>query len=179
MFKIRVTTCIIILILCISFTGCATLQRKFVRKKKKQEKVAPVIVTYDYSKELRVDELYKKHFLFWKAWQLELIERMDASYKKRKSCYDHTIASLMEMKKYLAESKAAELDPFITQIKAIDPDIKEKRLSKSKKHKMRQLLEKTKRQIEKKFSYSDVKEFLELKNTQIITDNIHQMITDE
>ncbi len=64
----------LVLILFFSFTGCAALQRKFVRKKKKQEAPAPVITTFDYSKELRVDELYKRHFLFWKTWHLERSE---------------------------------------------------------------------------------------------------------
>ena len=163
MFKARYVRCVTVLILCVSLAGCAGLQRKFARKKEKEERLAPVITTYDYSKELRVDELYKKHFLFWKTWQMELIERMDASYKKRRSCYDHTLASLAEMKKYLADAKAAELEPFVAQIKSIDPDIRKKRLTKSKKYRMRVLLEKTRRQIEKKFSYSDVEGFLELK----------------
>ena len=160
MYKSRALTYIIILIFCISTTGCAALQRKFVRKKKKQERVVPVVTTYDYSKELRVNELYKKHFLFWKTWQSELIDRMDGSYKKRIECYNYTVESLMEMKKYLADFKAAELEPFIAQIKSIAPDIRKRRLSKNKKYRLRQLLEKTRRQIEKRFSYSDVKDQL-------------------
>ncbi|MEE8317994.1 MAG: hypothetical protein V3S13_03705 [Candidatus Omnitrophota bacterium] len=152
-----------ILMLAISFVGCAGLQRKFSRKKKKEEKIAPVITTYDYSKELRVDELYKRHFLFWKSWQSELIERIDGSYKKRVSCYDYTVSSLMEMKKYLAGAKAEELESFIAKIKALAPQIKDKRLTKIKGYRMKLLLEKTKRQIDKGFSYSDVKDSLEFK----------------
>ena len=163
MFRSRLMTCSIILMLCVSFTGCAGLQRKFVRNKKKEERIMPVITTHDYSKELRADELYRKHFLFWKTWQSELIDRMETTYKKRGSCYDHTLASLMEMKKYLRDPKAAELEPFIAEIRSIDPNIREKRLSKSAKYRMKQLLERTKRQIEKGFSYSDVKQFLELR----------------
>jgi len=163
MLRKRPLTYIVILIVAISFTGCAGLQRKFSRKKKKEEKIAPVITTYDYSKELRVDELYKRHFLFWKSWQSELIERIDGSYKKRVSCYDHTVSSLMEMKKYLASSKAEELEPFIAKIKAVGLQIKDKRLTKIKRHRIKLLLEKIKRQIDKEFSYSDVKDFLEFK----------------
>ena len=101
MHKTKILRYIVILFLCLSFAGCATLQKKFVRKKKEEEKPAPVITMYDYSKDLRTDELYKKHFLFWKTWQLELIGRMDATYKKRNDCYDHIIANLMEMQRYL------------------------------------------------------------------------------
>ena len=161
----RILTKFIILVLCFSLTGCAGLQRKFVRKKKQQDRVAPVVTTRDYSKGLRVAELYKKHFLFWKAWQLELIDRLDAAYKKRVSCYDYTVDSLMEMKKYMRASKAEELDPFIKDIESMESLIKKKRLTKSQKYKIKQVLERTRRQIEKKFSYEDVKDHLELQNT--------------
>ena len=92
-----------IFVLCLSLVGCAAMQRKFARRKKeKEEKHAPIIVkTFDYSKDLRVDELYKRHFLFWQSWHSELIDRMDSSYKKRSECYAHIISSLSEMNKYL------------------------------------------------------------------------------
>ncbi|NQT75779.1 MAG: hypothetical protein HQ566_04580 [Candidatus Omnitrophica bacterium] len=164
MFRNRTWTFIFILLLCVSFTGCAGLQRKFARKKKKQEDKSPIVVsTYDYSKELRVDELYKKHLLFWQSWQTELLGRLDATYKKRTSCYDYTVASLTEMKKYLASPKAEELEVFIKNIKSIDPVIKKKHLSRGEKNRIKNLLEKTKRQIDKSFSYSDVKDYLELR----------------
>lgn len=162
MMKKKCIIYLLLLILFISFSGCATLQKKFVRKKKQEEKATPIITMYDYSKDLRVDELYKKHFLFWKTWQLELIERMDATYKKRNVCYDHIIASLMEMERYLAAPKREELQPFLERIKSIDPMIRKGRLSKSEKYRMREMLEDVRRQIEKRFSYSDVKDFLEL-----------------
>lgn len=162
MIKSRFFKIALVLILSISFAGCAALQRKFVRKKKKEQKAAPVITTFDYSKGLRVDELYKKHFLFWRTSQSELVDKLDSGYKKRVYLFNHTVESLSEMKKYLSGSKREELEGFIEEIKSIDRDIKKKRPSKNKEYKMRQLLERTKRQIDKRFSYSDVKGFLEL-----------------
>lgn len=154
---------IIIFILCITLVGCAGLQRKFIRKKKEEPKPLPITEMYDYKKELRVDELYKKHFLFWKSWQGELIDKMDWTYKKRTECYEGLLENLAEMKKYLKEEKAKELDPFIEELAAIDAKVRKKRLVESEKYRMRQLLERTKRQIEKRFSYSDVKDYLELR----------------
>jgi hypothetical protein len=118
---------------------------------------------HDYGKDLRVGELYKKHFLYWKTWQTELIDRIDGTYKKRIECYDHSLMHLLEMERYLGGTKAEELQVFIAQIKSIDPDIRKKRLSKSEILNITHLLEKTKRQIDKKFSYLDVKNFLEFK----------------
>jgi len=162
MFK-RIVAPFFILIICVSLVGCAALQRKFVRRKKKQEIPTPVITTFDYSKELRVDELYKRHFLFWKTWHLELMERMDATYKKRLDCYDNTLIELGEFRKYLPDPKAGELDVIIKEIKGIGPDIKKRRLSRSTKYRMTKLLERTFRRIVKRFSYPKVKGRLELK----------------
>ncbi|MBU1888000.1 MAG: hypothetical protein KKB46_02220 [Candidatus Omnitrophica bacterium] len=152
----------LVLIFSVSLCGCGGLQRKFARKKKDEAKPAPVITTYDYAKDRRVDELYRKHFLFWKSWQTELIDRMGGTYKKRAECFDFTISSLREMKKYLKEPKSSELEEFIVRIKTIDPGVKDARLSKSQQYRMRHLLETTKRQIDKQFSYSKIKDSLEL-----------------
>ncbi len=151
------------LMLLVSFTGCAALQRKFTRKKKDKGRVVPVITTYDYSKDLRVEELYKKRFLFWKTWHDELIDRMDTGHKKRVACFDNALENMIEMRKYLASPKAEELDPYIKKMTDIDKDIKEGRLTRSEKYNIKKALEKIKRQVNKNFSFSDVEEFLELR----------------
>src|SRR3989338_1594063 len=114
----------VIIILCMCIAGCAGVQRKFARKKKEEVKQLPIITTYDYAKELRVDELYKKRFLFWKSWQGELIDRMGDGYKKRAECYDELMENLLEMQKYLNDEKYKELTAFVTEIKTVDPAVK-------------------------------------------------------
>ena len=163
MFKSKTGRYIVILILCVVFSGCAGLQRKFTRKKKKEERHAPVIITYDYAKDLRVEELYKKRFLFWKSWHGELIDRIAGTYMKRIECYDQAVMNLMEMEKYLREETSSELKPFIEDMKSISLDIKKRRLSKGEQIKLKSLLEKAKRSIDKKFSYPRVKDSLELR----------------
>jgi len=156
----RLFISIVILMLCISVSGCAALQRKFVRKKKKKEKDAAIVTAYDYSKGLRVDELYGRHFLFWQSWHTELIGKIDGTYKKRSACFGYIISSLKDMKKYLNSPKDEELEKVIEELHSIGPDIRKQRLTKSQKYKIRKFLEKTKRHIDKNFSYTDVKGFL-------------------
>ncbi len=153
----------VIILLCASIAGCAGMQRKFARKKQKEEKPLPIVTTYDYAKEQRVDELYKKRFLFWKSWQGELIDRMGDNYKKRTECYDELVQNLTEMQKYLNDEKYKELEVFITEIKSVNPDVKKIDLRGSEQYRITQLLEKTKRLIDKRFSYTKVKNFLELR----------------
>jgi hypothetical protein len=153
----------VIIALCICIAGCAGMQRKFARTKKEETKQLPIVTTYDYAKERRVDELYKKRFLFWKSWQGELIDRMGDSYKKRTECYDELVQNLLEMQKYLNDEKYKELENFITEIKSVDPDVKKIDLTASERYRIAQLLEKTKRLIDKRFSYTHVKGSLELR----------------
>ena len=153
----------VIIVLCISIVGCAGVQRKFTRKKKDEAKPLAIVTTYDYPIEQRVDELYKKRFLFWKSWQGELIYRMDETYKKRAECYDELMQNLLEMQKYLNDEKYKELADFIAEIKSVGPAVKEIDLTKSEKYRITQLLEKTKRLIDKRFSYSHVKDSLQLR----------------
>jgi dsDNA-binding SOS-regulon protein len=153
----------VIILLCASIAGCAGMQRKFARKKQKEEKPLPVVTTYDYAKEQRVDELYKKRFLFWKSWQGELIDRIGDTYKKRTECYDELMQNLTEMQKYLNDEKYKELEVFITEVKSVDLDVKKIDLRGSEQYRISQLLEKTKRLIDKRFSYNKVKDFLELR----------------
>jgi hypothetical protein len=154
---------VIVIVLCLCITGCAGMQRKFSRKKPQEEKVSPVVTTYDYPIEQRVEELYKKRFLFWKSWQGELIDRMDDTYKKRIECYDQLMQNLFEMQKYLSGEKNKELEAFITEIKSVGPVVKKMDLRGSEKHRVAQVLEKTKRLIDKRFSYSKVRDSLELR----------------
>ena len=160
---IRGFRCGIVIALCISIAGCAGMQRKFTRKKKEEAKTLPIVTTYDYAKEHRVDELYKKRFLFWKSWQGELIDRMNDTYKKRIKCYDELMQNLVEMQKYLNDEKYKELETFITEIKSVDPDVRKIDLTNSEKYRIAQVLEKTKRRIDKRFSYTHVKGSLELR----------------
>ena len=154
---------IVILILCISIAGCAGMQRKFTRKKHKEEKAMPIVTTYEYPIEERVDELYKKRFLFWKSWQGELIDRMEDNYKKREECYNELMQNLTEMKKYLNDEKCKELEGFVAEIKSLDPDVKKIDLTKNEQYRIAQVLEKTRRMIDKRFSYTHVKDSLQLR----------------
>jgi len=139
------------------------MQRKFARRKKDEPKTPAIVTTYDYPIEKRVDELYKKRFLFWKSWQGELIDRIGDGYKKRTECYNELMQNLLEMQKYLNDEKYKELDAFIAQIKTVDEPVKKIDLTNNEKYKISQLLEKTKRLIDKRFSYSKVKNSLELR----------------
>ncbi len=161
MFRKKYFTIAVSLLLCIALFGCASLQRKFTRRKEKEEDEPLIVTSFNYSKDLRSDELYKKHFLYWKTWHTELIDRLDEDAKKRSSCYNHMYMHLQEMQKYLDELKAKEMEKYRKKMEGIEKDVKERRLTRISRLRIKRSLEKTFRQITKRFSFSDVKENLD------------------
>ena len=160
-----VLVCGVLTIVCM-LAGCEAFVRKFTRKPNKEQlpREEMVLVPEEYkAPQMTSEELYRQHFLFWKSWQGELIDRMGDNYKKRTECYYELMQNLLEMQKYLNDQKYNELGVFITEIKSVDPDVKKIDLRGSEQYRITQVLEKTKRLIDKRFSYTKVKDFLELR----------------
>ena len=96
---------------------------------------------------------------------------MGNGYKKRTECYDELIQNLLEMQKYLNDEKYKELESFITEIKSLDPDVRKIDLTNNERYRISQVLEKTKRLIDKRFSYSHVKDQM---RTSLMEQNEHK-----
>lgn len=140
-------------------TGCAQLKEKFT-KKKKPEKVTPVIEVKDYSKELKVDKLYDKHFTFWKYWHDELINNLGGNIKKQKRCYNESLVELKAMASYLQQQKQKKLRSYIDKFKKLESKIKDPVLTQNEEHNLKRHLKKYKRVVDRKFSLSKVESWL-------------------
>ena len=164
MSKNKILNIIFLIFLCCSAIGCASLQKKFVRKKnlEKKQKKHPILVAYDKTTEApQAEGLYKKRYFFWKTWHLELVNRLDMNYKKRTLCFDRALQKLVEMQEYLNDQKKEDLEPLIIRLKALEPAIKKnKNLLQTDLNKLKRSLEKIQRQIEANFGYLDVKDSL-------------------
>jgi len=161
----RFSKTVLVCFLCLSCIGCATLRKKFIRKKKMEDKRSPIIVGYDdqelLEKEADIEGVYKHRYFFWKTWHLELTNRLDMNYKKRSLCFDNTLKKLSDVKASLNEAKSTELEQSITKLKALETAIKKpRRLSTTEFHRTKRRLEQIRRHIEGRFSYLDVKDSL-------------------
>ncbi|MCM8798989.1 MAG: hypothetical protein NC821_05985, partial [Candidatus Omnitrophica bacterium] len=100
---------LIFFILMTNFLGCASFRRKFVREKKKEERPHPVVYFENYTENISFHDLYKKHFLFWKYWEMELINALEEdNYKKQLTSLQQAIASLKNLESYLVPEKQKE-----------------------------------------------------------------------
>ncbi len=111
-------------VLTVSVGGCASLQRKFTRKKKEKtsEAFIPVLDPIDYPPpSVSPQERYQYHYSLWKVWQRDLVKNIDnkESDKNQKYLLGQIIIQLEEMKKWVTEAKQKELSEAIGEWNAI------------------------------------------------------------
>jgi len=158
---------IIVFSLILIFSGCASFRKKFVREKKKEERPHPVVYFKDYESDISYDDLYKKHFLFWKYWEMELISSLEENnYKKQLSSLRQAIDNLREMESYLVDDKQKEVSIYREALEKIEPKIKKGIISELERGRLKQEIEKHFRVVEKKLMYSHIKDFIKGKESK-------------
>ena len=152
---------LLIFILCFVLTGCGPQwKRKFVRKRAehKPEQVF-VYEPREYQKASN-SELYKKGFLFWKAWQEELVNKLGDNKANDLRVFIEVLKNLDEMKNCLNDEKAKELDGYARRLEALYKEYKSGDFSVTQSRQMRQDLDRLMLKMDKVFRYSRVKEFI-------------------
>jgi len=122
--------CILISVLCILFSaaGCEAFARKFTRKSKKTDQMVEMVLAPEEYKgpNMTKEELYRQYFLYWKAWQDELINALiqKASLKKKVDCAQETLKNLVNMKMRLVSQAQKNFDPSIAGLNDLLVSIK-------------------------------------------------------
>lgn len=98
--------------LALGLSGCATVQKKFTRKKKEPAHVAKAIAFEEgpYQKKFSNEYYYKSHYTYWKAWQGEWIDGLAGNRKRSAHNAEEAVSNLDQMKNYLKPEKAKELE---------------------------------------------------------------------
>ena len=143
----------------LSVAGCASLQKKFTRKKKTPERAASVIYFQEgpYQKQYSNEYYYKTHFTMWKTWHDDLIEEIGGNSKRAARAASETVNNLMEMNRYLTPEKQEEFRPLFEEVKRLTAKIETKSLSPSEIPGTRSELEKYQRLIGNNFYFDKVK----------------------
>jgi C-terminal processing protease CtpA/Prc len=103
----------------ITSMGCTTLQKKFTRNKKRPPIKPQVFTQKDYKRAYSNKYYYTSHFVYWSSWHDELMTYLgnEKNRKRQKRAFDEILGHLDEMRRYLKEEKAAELQTSIDDIK--------------------------------------------------------------
>ncbi len=119
--RIRKAICILLSgFLLLSLAGCEAFTRKFTRKSKKTDQAVQMVLVPEEYKGLNMtkEELYRQYFLYWKAWQDELINALTqkASLKKKIDCAQEALKNLVNMKTQLVPEAQKNFDPSIARL---------------------------------------------------------------
>jgi hypothetical protein len=136
--------------------GCGTLKDKFKFKHKKEEPTQKYQLFEDYT-QVSKTERYEKYYLYWRSWHEEWINRLSDNSLRDMRNSEETIGNLVRMQELLPEEKRIELQGHLDTLRKI----KDSMSGNANSSQLRSSLEREKRLIEKKFSYSDVKDLLE------------------
>jgi len=151
----------------ITSSGCSyeVISRKFIRKKKKKG-VTEIYHTGGYKKQPNAT-LYKNYYLYWKAWEDDLVNylgqfghtKMRNNLKLRRSSKE-AISNLKLMQSYLIQEKAEELTPYIKELEKTAALFEEQDLSDAVATKVKYDIEKHKRTVQRQFDYSSAKKYI-------------------
>jgi dsDNA-binding SOS-regulon protein len=146
-------------------SGCESLQRKFTRiNKNKASKETMILTPRDYSAHpFPPDVLYKQYFIYWRAWNQELITSLNdlAPYKKVKDCMGETLSNLLKMSTYLNEEKAKELGVYLKKAQDLSLRIEDaKTVPPLQKKDLRYDAERLLSNVNRKFDLTKMKPYL-------------------
>ncbi len=106
-----------------NLAGCESFARKFTRKSKKSgQPIEMVLAPQEYTgPQMSKEELYRQYYLYWKAWQDELINAFTykASSKKQVDCANEAIKNLTNMGGLLDEDKQRKIGMYVDKLKSL------------------------------------------------------------
>ena len=141
-------------------TGCATVQKKFTRKKKEPEHKASVIYLDEgpYQKKYSNAYYYKSHYSLWKTWHSEMSEDLGSNTKKLRRASSEARGEMKGMLHYLVPDKQKELEPYSTELEKLVARLDSQSMSKSDEKNMRVDFERIERIVSSNFYYDKVKD---------------------
>jgi hypothetical protein len=153
-----------LVVLFLILTGCEAFVRKFTRKPKDRDLSRPqmVLAPEEYTgPQMSKEELYRQYFLYWRAWQDELILSLEprANHKKQMDCINQALKNLARIKGLLAAQKSEQANRYLIQLEdlrgLIERDVYSNNIVNT-----RTKAEQLKRNILRDFSYNKVKDSL-------------------
>jgi len=157
----RIVAYITIIAMAFSLTGCASLQKKFTRKKKQEKKMPRMYQTKKYEKK-PTPELYQKHYVYWMTWQSEAISDIGQNSKRDKVFMTHILSNLRDMQNILVKEKGDELGQHIKKLESVRDTVLRDEVNAANRSTLIQVLEREDRFIKREFKLAKVKSYLKI-----------------
>lgn len=157
----KIVGLILLVFLALDFGGCASVQKKFIRKKKEPKHVpAAIFYQTETSTQKKYSNVYyyKNHYIFWRSWQADLIgDLKGGNEKKLKRSAQEALSNLAGMNDYLTPKKQGELKPQLDALSQIVQKIESGQISSSVAGTLQSDAERMRRVVSNDFYYDKVK----------------------
>src|SRR3989338_3612583 len=116
--KKKAITYLLFAVLILPMAGCASVQKKFTRKKKEPKHVAATIYFEEGPHQKKYSNVYyyKTHYTLWKTWHEDLIKVIGGNRKKIARCAEESLSHLTQMRNCLVPEKQKALDPLVKEM---------------------------------------------------------------
>jgi len=143
-------------------TGCHSLRKKFVRKKKSKQE-APVYVDFKEYPTKVSREAYIDYYLFVRGWLDELSEALKKgiSHKRQRRAISEALMNLEQIISFFNTGGKDAIYPLYEEMLSVRDQIdKSPNLSETQRNSLIRNVEQLKRQVEKKFNYGDAEQWM-------------------
>jgi len=148
------------LCLAISFSGCYSLRKKFVRKRKKYTPPPLYLELKEYPA-TPTKEVYEEYFLYVKGWLSELIKCLEEkiSRKREKKSIDQALFNLEQIMVFLNDKGKKKIEPIKQELVKLREKIYNPYFSYTNVNYLIRKTEKVYRDFDSQFSYNKAKGF--------------------
>ncbi len=152
------------LIITVFFTsGCSgAWRKKFIRRKKDEDKQGPVLQPYDYKREFTNRQLYANHYVFWKNSESELIGSVKekSNLKRIKSQANYSLVEINKLADLLVDEKQELIMPYVEELEDIVDKVSRPNYVQSNSNYINSQLSRHYRAVARQFSYFHMKNFV-------------------
>jgi uncharacterized protein YceK len=149
-----VLTVSLMAVLALDMQGCASIQKKFTRKKKTEAK--PIIIIYSRTTRWCRPWSFTPTLHLLEELAPEIIATLGKNSKKDLRCITEMVGNLQDMQRILTDEKAAELEPHIKVLQKIEEEVRSGNMTMGTKTQIMRRLEKEYALIKMGYSYNKV-----------------------
>lgn len=143
-------------------SGCHSLRKKFVRKKKSKKEV-PVYVDFKEYPTKPSREAYIDYYLFVRGWLDELLAaaKKGISHKRQRRAISEAIMNIEQIISFFNTEGKEKIYPLYEELLSIGIQVnKAPNMSEVRRNSLVRKIEQVKRRFEKGFNYSDAEQWM-------------------
>jgi hypothetical protein len=143
-------------------SGCITLRKKFIRKKKTQEE-APVYVDFKEYPDKPTKEVYINYYVFTQGWLDDLIETLksEGNYKRRKHSISEAIMNIEQIISCYNQEGKDKIYPLYQELLSLQKQLmRTPNLVEAERLNFVRKIGLLKSRFEKEFNYNDAEKWM-------------------